>query len=204
MQTRSENRGKARREKREGTLSIIEKEGVGGGSKANTVLGKVMLTDTVISKALQTPQPAKQAGSRAQAGDERWDRGPWARAHDKGQHAIARLTLEGSLQGCLAVYTSQRSQDLGLSHIPEMPLPSCARDLKPPFPYLSKRWKPAVIALLWELGKPHGRRCSPRAWCTDESNYYQAWVGVISGGGNFPRRGYGGFDFGFPSRTWAL
>lgn len=70
MQTRSENRGKARREKRWRTLSIIEKEGVGGGSKANTVLGKAMLTDTVISKALQT-QPAKQAGSRAQAGDER-------------------------------------------------------------------------------------------------------------------------------------
>lgn len=69
-QTRSENRGKASREKRWRTLSIIEKEGAGGGPKANTVLGKVMLTDTVISKALQT-QPAKQAGSRAQAGDER-------------------------------------------------------------------------------------------------------------------------------------
>lgn len=71
MQTRSENRGKARREKRGRALIIVKEEGVGGGSKANTVLRKMMLTDTVISKALQTPQPAKQAGSRAQAGDER-------------------------------------------------------------------------------------------------------------------------------------
>lgn len=70
VQTGSENRRKASREKRWGTLSIIEKAGAGGGPKANTALGKVMLTDTVISTALQT-QPAKQAGSRAQAGDER-------------------------------------------------------------------------------------------------------------------------------------
>lgn len=27
----------------------------------------------------------------------------------------------------------------GLSHIPEWLLPSCTRDFKPPFPYLSKR-----------------------------------------------------------------
>lgn len=33
---------------------------MGGGSKANTVLGKEMLTDTVISKALQTTQPANR------------------------------------------------------------------------------------------------------------------------------------------------
>lgn len=51
----------------------------------------------------------------------------------------ARLAPEGILWVNLTVFTSQRSQELGLCHIPHLLFPSCASDFKPRFPHLSKQ-----------------------------------------------------------------
>jgi hypothetical protein len=57
---------------KEAASSTVEK-GVGGGSRGYTAPEKVLRTNTVISKVFQ---PAKQASSRAEAGDEWGGRTP--------------------------------------------------------------------------------------------------------------------------------